>query len=144
MPAIEGGELAAAWVAAYTLVLKADVARTRGLLNAQVYALHTQPEQLWAFIRTVLAQSPSAAVLTALAYGPLETLLARHGPAFIDRVEQLAGQDARFRDCLGAVWLEARDTPVWQRVYAAAGREPPATAKPTASPEWAYPQDDRQ
>jgi hypothetical protein len=57
-------------------------------------------------------------VLGALAAGELEDLIEYHGPAFIERIEQEAARDPRFRCLLCGVWRSS--TPqVWARVLAA-------------------------
>jgi Family of unknown function (DUF6869) len=39
--------------------------------------------------------------------GPLESLVTHHGTALLNRIEERARGDARFRACLGSVWLTA-------------------------------------
>jgi hypothetical protein len=57
-------------------------------------------------------------VLDNLAAGPLETLLVRHGRDIIDRVENEAKSDPRFKDLLLGVWGNAVDATVWERLEA--------------------------
>ncbi|MCB1338824.1 MAG: hypothetical protein KDK10_15675 [Maritimibacter sp.] len=55
----------------------------------------------------------------AIAAGPLEDIVADHGPAFIDRIETLALRSPRFRFALSGVWpLDNEDSAEWKRVEA--------------------------
>ena len=81
------------------------------------------PEDCWCAILEILSRHPSGDVIAVLAAGPLEDLLVRHGPEFIDRVEQQSRQDAAFRHLLGGVWPSSIPWAVWQRIIAARGEE---------------------
>ena len=63
-----------------------------------------EPENAWSMILRLIKLSPDDYVLANVAAGPLEELLGLEAYAFIDRVEQLARQDAKFRRCLSGVW----------------------------------------
>ncbi len=64
---------------------------------------------------------PTSSLFQVLAAGPLEGLLVHHGPAVIDRVEQLAADDRRFNLLLGGVWPSSIAPEVWARVVAIRG-----------------------
>ena len=83
------------------------------------WALDGEADLLWSFILTAYKRNISDRVVSVLAAGPLEDLLAKHGPVFIDRVEQLARQDATFNCLLGGVWRNTMSEEVWERVQAA-------------------------
>jgi len=76
-------------------------------------------ESLWILILAVLAKDTSDEVLQLLSAGPLEDLLAKHGNAFIERIELEARQNPQFRDLLGGVWQNSMTDDIWQRVEAA-------------------------
>jgi hypothetical protein len=59
-------------------------------------------------------------LMSALAAGPLEDLLARHGDEVIDEVERMAGKDPEFRKCLSGVWRNAMSHELYARVQKAA------------------------
>jgi hypothetical protein len=59
---------------------------------------------------------PNYAELGVLAAGPLESLLVRHGPAIIEKVEHLAQREPDFRKCLAGVWIESIDSDVASRI----------------------------
>lgn len=80
------------------------------------------PEYGWQLIATIFANDPADTVTGMLAAGPLEDLLAAHGPDFIDRIEEKARYDRRFAVMLGGVYRNAMDDAVWQRVVALRGR----------------------
>jgi hypothetical protein len=48
-----------------------------------------------------------------LSAGPLESLLAGHGEAFIDRIELEAHADPSFAELLGGVWQSRMSDAVW-------------------------------
>jgi hypothetical protein len=60
--------------------------------------------------------SPTTTLFQVLAAGPLEDLLAHHGPTIIDRVEAQARDDERFNLLLGGVWPSGIASDVWARV----------------------------
>jgi Family of unknown function (DUF6869) len=91
-----------------------------------------QPELAWAVIRSIVGRYSEADLFTEretearrivarLAAGPLENLLAEHGPSLIGKVEAEAGRDRRFFWALGCVWKNAMTEDVWARVRRAAG-----------------------
>ena len=79
------------------------------------------PEDCWCAILEILSRHPSGDVIAVLAAGPLEDILVRHGPRFIDRIEQLSKEDPAFRDLLGGVWQNSMTSEIWKRVVSARG-----------------------
>jgi hypothetical protein len=59
---------------------------------------------------------PTATPFQDLAAGPLENLLAHHGPAIIDRVEGEARNNDEFKLLLGGVWPNTITPNVWARL----------------------------
>jgi len=81
---------------------------------------HEAPEEGWAAILAVVERTEDEYTLSILGAGPLEDLIEYHGPAFIERIEERARTDVRFRSVLQCVWRSS--TPdVWARVEAAQG-----------------------
>lgn len=76
-------------------------------------------ETMWQFVLGVLARQPSLHVLSGLAAGPLEEMVAAHGEIFIDRIELTARRDPAFRHLLGGVWRNATPPHIWSRIEAA-------------------------
>lgn len=76
---------------------------------------HDEPELAWDLILRILAQDQSDHVMQILSAGPLEDLIQYHGPAFIERIEARAKEDANFRNLLGGVW-ESSTPDVWSRI----------------------------
>jgi hypothetical protein len=70
----------------------------------------------------MLEYMPDDKVMALLAAGPLEDVLARHGPAVIEEVETRARRLPRFRHLLGGVWKNAMTDEVWDRVCKARGK----------------------
>ena len=88
---------------------------------------HENPELLWGVILKIIekASDEDERLLGNLAAGPLEDLMRSHGERFIDRVEQEANSNPRFKSCLGGVWLDSEDTNAWRKFYEIADIEPP-------------------
>jgi hypothetical protein len=84
-------------------------------------AAEDAPEVAWRAIVALSRQTLSPKQIAVLAAGPLEDLLASHGPAFIDRVEHEARVYRAFRHLLGGVWRNTMAEPVWRRVEAIRG-----------------------
>jgi len=75
-----------------------------------------EPEIAWRGILEILKHDLTEEHKALLAGGPLETLLARHGPAFIDRVVTHAQQDSEFNHLLGGVWRQDVPVDIWERI----------------------------
>ena len=75
-----------------------------------------EPEDAWPAILEVLRHDLTDEQVALLAAGPLETLLSWHGPEFIERVEQEATHNPRFRHLLGGVWQSDMPPEIWQRI----------------------------
>jgi hypothetical protein len=65
------------------------------------------PESCWLLVLGVLTATDDEYTLANLAAGPLEDLINRHGNEFIDRIEQEARVNAKFRELLCGVWDSA-------------------------------------
>ena len=72
-------------------------------------------EVILAILEGIDAQ-PTSSVFQVLAAGPVEDLLVHHGPAVIDRIEQIAETDDRFNLLLGGVWQSSIAPDIWARV----------------------------
>jgi len=70
--------------------------------------------------RAALATCVSPQEVAVVAAGPLEDLIAAHGAALIDEIENLATRAPRFAYALTGVWpQDAGGTLIWARVEAA-------------------------
>jgi hypothetical protein len=97
--------------------------------TAQHDELFWSHEQMWELTRskpdaaldvilTILRTDDSSTTSENLSAGPLEDLLAKHGPAVIERIEREAATNQSFRHFLGGVWKNAMTDEVWNRVQA--------------------------
>lgn len=77
------------------------------------------PVRAFNLVLQILAKTQNDFVLSNLAAGPLEDLLARHGSVVIERVEHHAKVNDRFRDLLAGVWRNTIAEDIWQRVESA-------------------------
>jgi hypothetical protein len=117
----EMNRLAEAWIRLYRLPEDAPERESSFWSHERLRELVDEdPEAAWDII-PVIRREGSAVVLSNLAAGPLEDLLVAHGGRFIDRVEDLAGRDARFRKLLAATWPNSIPREVWERIKAVAG-----------------------
>jgi len=80
----------------------------------------SEPEICWHVINKIRQLDGSEAILSNLAAGPLEDLLAKHGASFIARIEILAEEDLQFKKLLGAVWQRDMPESIWSRIKAVA------------------------
>jgi Family of unknown function (DUF6869) len=121
----ESGQLIEAWIKRYEIIGKygpnADRAKELFWAFEEVdSACMHMPEHGLQLINYILASTKNEFVLTNLAAGPLETLLARHGKSVINELERCAKRDARFRALLRGVWQNQIDDQTWARVLKAA------------------------
>lgn len=82
--------------------------------------LGSLPELAWELIVDMIERAPSDASLGFIAASPLEDLLSKDGPDFIDRVEKRALESAQFRRALGMLRRLGMSEDVWRRVQASA------------------------
>lgn len=75
-------------------------------------------EQLWSRLLELIRLARDEMELHYIAAGPLEDLLNQGGKAFIDRVEQEAGRDPKFKRAVAGVWLAKKRGQIWDRVQA--------------------------
>jgi len=91
-------------------------------------------ESLWQLVQA-LALLPDEAdpeVLATIAAGPLEDLLDKAGPEYIDAVEELARRNPRAARMLTGVWPSSIEPVVWQRVVAFCRKVPNPIDEPYA------------
>ncbi len=81
-------------------------------------------EYAYNVVNVLYAKSSSNIHLASIGAGPLEDLLKKNGEFIIDRIEQLASMDQRFRFCLSYVWPTNIAVDVWKRIIKARGNEP--------------------
>jgi hypothetical protein len=74
-----------------------------------------EPELLWRFILAVHERDSSEEVAKHLSAGPVEDLMSQFGEAYIERIEELARRDARFKRMLGGTWQDAMSDDLWSR-----------------------------
>lgn len=80
------------------------------------------PDQAWSVIQLAQEEDSSEFLLGNLAAGPLEDLLAKHGAAFIERIEGRVKTDVVFKGMLAMVWQNDIADTVWKRVEKLSGR----------------------
>jgi hypothetical protein len=80
--------------------------------------LREDPDSAWFLVLEVLRRDSSDQIIEVLSAGPLEDLLARHGPYVIARVEAEAKSSPEFASLLGGVWRNTMSQEIWDRVQA--------------------------
>lgn len=63
-----------------------------------------RPEEAWSIITRLVELSPDDRTLANVAAGPLEDILNLHASGFIDRIEEKARSDPKFRRRVSGVW----------------------------------------
>jgi hypothetical protein len=92
-----------------------------GWASDRMYSLlEALPERAWHLVVEMIERAPSDDTLGFLAASPLEDLLSKDGPAFIERVEQRALESVKFHRALGMMRRLGITDDVWQRVQQAA------------------------
>lgn len=121
MSEIDLNKIVDAWIAAESAELGSAERESNWWAIEQVidWSLERQGEPLWQFITTAYKRELSDKARAALAAGPLEDLLAKLGPEFIERVEVLARKDPQFNYLLGGVWRNTMSDEIWERVQSA-------------------------
>jgi hypothetical protein len=76
------------------------------------------PAQQWSFLRAAVGVARSEDDLSAIAAGPLEHLLAKHGADYIADVEREAQESRPFARAVAGVWRNTMSDDVWLRVQA--------------------------
>jgi hypothetical protein len=76
----------------------------------------TSTEDRWNAILKILSLNPPQSVISMLAAGPLEDLIADHGAEFIDRVELEARRSPTFGYLLGGVWPRGGSKEIFSRL----------------------------
>jgi hypothetical protein len=74
-----------------------------------------EPDSLWSFILSVHERDVEERVAGHLAAGPVEDLMSQFGESYIERVEDLANKDARFKRMLCGVWQDMMSDELWAR-----------------------------
>jgi hypothetical protein len=92
-----------------------------GWASDRMYSiLDGAPEIAWEIIVELVDRAPSDGSLSFFAAGPLEDLLSKDGPDFIDRVEERSAMNERFRRAVGMLHRLGMADDVWGRVQAIA------------------------
>lgn len=94
-----------------------SIEANEALVETTVTLTRYEPESAWQLILLTIRDVPAEKDLSILGAGPLEDLIARHGTAFIDRIEQEALRNPRFREVLSSVWKSDAEESVWQRLH---------------------------
>jgi hypothetical protein len=119
MNPVELSLLASAWVAYWRSEEGTGEREQLNWATAREWDLvRHAPEDAWQLILAILACDNAPEIQEVLSAGPLEDLLAYHGPTFIERVERQARTDPEFAALLGGVWQNAMSEEVWARVQA--------------------------
>ena len=74
------------------------------------------PAQQWVFLQAAMAAVKSEDDLSAIAAGPLEHLLAKHGDEYIGVIESQARLSRHFALAVAGVWRNTMSDDVWLRV----------------------------
>jgi len=96
-----------------------------GWASDRMYSiLESVPELAWELVLELIDRAPSDNSLSFFAAGPLEDLLSKDGPDYIERVESRAQTSATFRRAVGMLRRLGMTDDVWARVRAIAEKAP--------------------
>ena len=115
MEAVSSGQVADAYLAH----ARRRSASTQWAADAVIeLTLAKRWEELWDVVLCIARREEviEAEALAFVAAGPLEDLVCKAGPAFIDRVEHEAKFNKQFGRLLTGVWLRSADPVVRERV----------------------------
>lgn len=73
-------------------------------------------ERFWLIINEIRKIDDSDFLLSNLAAGPIEDSLVRAGETFIERMEELARRDEKFKRLLGMLWKNEIRDDIWVRI----------------------------
>lgn len=110
---MDKGEIAEAYLRYFGGKQQAD----RWALETVDAMVTDDPDQAWDLACVLVDMASSDEALAYVAAGPLEELLKKHGPAVIDRVEDMSRGNDRLRLALSGVWISPGD-PIFVRWYA--------------------------
>ena len=119
---VEG--LIEAWIEYYEILEKnGDLTGQSTVADDHLWAIERadelvrqDPEAGWRLIMELVLRCRSEYQLACLASGPLEDFLVKYGRDFIDRIEQTASTNNRFRETLVGVWQNEIPEEVWARI----------------------------
>jgi hypothetical protein len=118
IPAGMGREdVVTAWIASQHAVRDSEEHKRSFWAFTVMYDLcEDRPAVAWELIQLILKQDQSQKIIQILSAGPLEDLLAKHGPDYIEKVEVEAKSNPQFASLLGGVWQNSMSEDVWNRV----------------------------
>ena len=79
------------------------------------------PSEAWLLILALLHTAPDDGVLGSVAAGELEEFVLAHAADFIDRIEEEAHADSRFKSALSYLYVWKLSSDLFDRIEAAAG-----------------------
>lgn len=80
------------------------------------------PDQQWQFLVAAVNSARTEDHLAAIAAGPLEHLLTKHGDEYISLVEVESRSSKAFANAVAGVWRNSMNNDVWSRVQAIQAR----------------------
>lgn len=114
------GSLADAWVRYWREPEESEAREALSWATDREWDLvREDPDTAWFLVLEILRRDRSNEIAEVLSAGPLEDLLAKHGPYVIERVERQAKTSPEFASLLGGVWKNAMNDDIWRRVQAA-------------------------
>lgn len=107
------------WIELQSLPQDSDEANSLMWAAEEFFALtDTEPQECWDVILEVVNKTDNEWVLTNLAAGPLEDLLALHPNESIVWLEREVPKNPRLKSILSGVWKNLIPDDVWERVQA--------------------------
>ena len=120
MTEAEIADLAQRWASLQRLPQDSPEAKALMPAATQMFKLEfMQPQVCWKVVMKIFNETDDEWVLTNLAAGPIESLLARHPDQVLPLVEHEAGKNERFRLMLQGTWKNLMTDETWRRLNVA-------------------------
>ncbi len=79
------------------------------------------PAEAWEFILSLVEKAPNSNMVDLIGAGLAEDFVMAHASTFIDRIEEEASRNGRFKEALASVWIMRLPPDLFDRIERAAG-----------------------
>ena len=124
MNALEKEKLIVSWISFHKTEKDSDVYKRNLWAFEKLNGLAEGDSDLCLdIVLSILDRDDDKQVIGSLAAGPVEDLLVVHGNDVVEKIEELASENAAFRHMLGGVWQNEMSDDIWERVRAVSGEK---------------------
>jgi hypothetical protein len=111
-------EIASGWIAEYSSPNKdrLDSERIDDFWNQLTDLVYGKHENAWNIILRIIDKTDDKFVISNVAAGPLESLIAQHGSIYLKQIEAKARSSPKFCFALTVVWQNFTPDDLWQQI----------------------------